>query len=72
MYWFTGDQHFNHENIVTKFVFRPFQTVEDMNREIIRRHNERVKPGHTVFHLGDFRMSNQGPNVHELMEMLKE
>jgi len=70
MYWFTGDQHFNHENILTKFVFRPFQTVEDMNREIIRRHNERVKPGHTVFHLGDFRMSNQGPNVHELIEML--
>lgn len=70
MYWFTGDEHFNHQNIISKFVFRPFQTVEDMNREIIRRHNERVKPGHTVFHLGDFRMSNQGPNVHELMGML--
>ena len=70
MYWFTGDEHFNHQNIISKFVFRPFQAVEDMNREIIRRHNERVKPGHTVFHLGDFRMSNQGPNVHELMGML--
>lgn len=70
MYWFTGDQHFNHANIITKFVFRPFARSSDMNTEIIKRHNERVKPGHTVFHLGDFKVSADGPNVHELMGML--
>src|SRR4030042_6752845 len=70
MYWFTGDQHYNHANIITKFVFRPFGCVEEMNAEIIRKHNERVKPGHTVFHLGDFKMTTQGPNVYELMKML--
>lgn len=70
MHWFTGDEHFNHSNIITKFVFRPFQDVEEMNATIIQRHNERVKPGHTVFHLGDFKVSAQGPNVHELMAQL--
>jgi calcineurin-like phosphoesterase family protein len=70
MFWFTADQHFNHEHILTKFVFRPFSCTAEMNAEIIRRHNERVKPGHTVFHLGDFKLSSQGPNTHELMGML--
>lgn len=70
MYWFTADQHFNHENIITKFVFRKFNSVEHMNAEIIKRHNDRVKPFDTVFHLGDFRMSSQGPTSHELRKQL--
>lgn len=70
MIWFTSDEHFNHGNILKLFVYRPFSTVERMNAEIIKRHNERVKPGHTVIHLGDFRVTNCGPNSHELMEML--
>ena len=69
MYWFTGDQHFNHNNII-EYCGRPFWTWRDMNEVIIRKHNERVKPGHTVFHIGDFRMTSVGPNVHELMKML--
>ena len=69
MYWFTGDQHFNHNNII-EFCGRPFWTWQDMNEVMIRKHNERVKPGHTVFHVGDFRMTSVGPNVHELMAML--
>lgn len=70
MYWFTSDQHFNHANILTKFVFRPFRCVEEMNATIIQRHNERVKSGHTVYYLGDFKVSSQGPNVHELVSQL--
>ena len=41
-----------------------------MNATMLLRHNSRVKPGHTVFHIGDFKMSSQGPNVYELMKML--
>lgn len=67
MYWFTADQHFNHSNIITKFVFRPFKDVEEMNAAMIIRHNGRVRPGHTVFHLGDFKISADGPNVFDLM-----
>jgi len=32
MYWFTSDQHFNHANIIEKFVFRPFQDADQMNQ----------------------------------------
>lgn len=70
MTWYTSDEHLNHSNIRTLFVFRDFPTTAAMNAELIKRHNERVKPGHTVFHVGDFRVSNDGPNVHELLQML--
>lgn len=55
--WFTSDEHYNHENII-KFCNRPFRSVEEMNNEIIRRHNLCVKSGDEVWHLGDFAWSN--------------
>ena len=70
MYWFTADTHYNHSNIITKFIYRPFANTECMNRELIKRHNERVKDGHTVYHLGDFKVSSDGPTVHELRQQL--
>lgn len=54
--WFTSDQHFGHQNII-KYCNRPFSSVTEMNEEIIRRHNEVVKPEDYVFFLGDFSMS---------------
>lgn len=70
MNWFTSDEHFNHFNICEKFVFRKFRTVEEMNRELIKRHNSRVKPNDTVFHLGDFKLTNNGTNKHEIVRQL--
>ena len=52
-YWWTSDYHFSHFNII-RYCNRPFKTAEEMNRVIIRKHNERVKPEDTVFSLGDF------------------
>ncbi len=68
--WFTGDTHYCHANIISKFVFRKFRTVAEMNRVLIERHNSRVKPGDTVFHLGDFKLTNEGPNFYELKQQL--
>ena len=70
MNWFTADEHMNHANIITKFVFRPFKSAEEMNEVIIARHNERVKNNDMVFHLGDFKFSAQGPNTYELRKRL--
>ncbi len=52
-YWWTSDYHFSHFNII-RYCKRPFETAEEMNETIIRKHNERVKPDDTVFFLGDF------------------
>ena len=51
--FFTSDTHFNHANII-RFCSRPFETVEEMNEQLILRWNEVVAPDDTVFHLGDF------------------
>jgi calcineurin-like phosphoesterase family protein len=55
--WFTSDYHFGHTNII-KYCNRPFETTHEMNKEIIRRHNEVVAPGDIVYFLGDFAFNN--------------
>ncbi len=59
MIFFTADTHFNHgqndkKHGIIKFCNRPFKGVVDMNKQLIRKWNERVKESDTVFHLGDF------------------
>ncbi len=41
MIFFTGDEHFGHKNVI-KYCNRPFSDVDEMDREIIKRHNEVV------------------------------
>jgi calcineurin-like phosphoesterase family protein len=52
-YFFTADEHLGHKNILL-YCKRPFANAEEMDNEIIKRHNEIVKPEDTVYHLGDF------------------
>jgi len=54
--FFTSDHHFGHTNIL-KFCNRPFATIEEMNEELIKRWNEKIKPGDEVYHLGDFALT---------------
>jgi len=51
-YLFSSDYHFFHKNIL-KYENRPFDSVEKMNSEIVRRHNERVTNNDILFFLGD-------------------
>jgi calcineurin-like phosphoesterase family protein len=53
MHFFTSDQHFGHKNIIN-YSSRQFESVEEMNDRIISNHNEVVKKGDVVYHLGDF------------------
>ena len=51
--WFTSDTHWHHSRII-EFCNRPFTSIEEMNEKLIENWNSVVKPGDTVFHLGDF------------------
>ena len=51
--FFVGDLPFGHENIM-RYDSRPFDTVEDMDRELIRRWNEQVTADDDIVYiLGD-------------------
>lgn len=53
----TSDEHLGHNNILTGWgdpkKARPFYSMDDMIEGIIDRHNEVVRDGDEVYHLGD-------------------
>lgn len=51
--FFTSDTHFSHEWVLDRGI-RHFHDVDEMNFRMIQAWNKVVKPGNTVYHLGDF------------------
>jgi len=51
--FFVSDTHFGDESKVRKNLV-PFKTVEQMNKEIIKRWNNKVGQNDIVYHMGDF------------------
>jgi calcineurin-like phosphoesterase family protein len=58
MYFFTADEHYGHTNIIN-YCNRPFKSVEEMDNEIINRHNQVVSGRDVVVHAGDFILSKK-------------
>ena len=64
-----SDPHFGHQGVckfmrndgVTKL--RPWDTAEEMDEELIRRFNERVKPNDKCYFLGDVAINRKGLQV---------
>ena len=54
--FFTSDEHYDSESII-HFCNRPFPNKMEMVSSLIHRNNEVVKPGDTVYHIGDFTFS---------------
>lgn len=52
MIYFTSDLHFGHKNII-RFDNRPFTSVEEMDKILIERWNNKVTDEDTVYILGD-------------------
>jgi calcineurin-like phosphoesterase family protein len=63
--WFTSDHHFGHERII-ELAKRPFASVEGMDEHMIACWNDRVKPGDTVYHVGDFAFTDHDPYLRRL------
>jgi calcineurin-like phosphoesterase family protein len=51
--FFTSDTFFGRTNII-EMMNRPFEDVDEMNVEIVRRWNSKVGKNDTVYHLGNF------------------
>ena len=51
--YFIADTHFGSDSIL-RYENRPFSSVDEMDRELIRRWNDTVTAEDTVYHLGDF------------------
>lgn len=67
--WLTSDWHIGHNK---DFIFEPrgFKTVDEMNSEILKRHNEIVSPEDTVYILGDCAVG--GPATAEVIDFLNK
>ena len=64
-FWFTADTHLGHENIIS-YCRRPFKSLAHMDRELIRRWNERVAEEDVVYHLGDFAFGDPQSHLDQL------
>lgn len=59
MYFFVGDEHFFHQSKknphkgVIQYCNRPYNHIDDMHEDIIRKHNEIVSPSDKTIHVGD-------------------
>lgn len=68
--FYTSDLHFNHNRIL-EFTDRPCSSVEEMGEWIINQWNSQVKPGDTVYHMGDFCFGmNKRENIKNIVKRL--
>lgn len=51
--WLIADTHFSHKNIIS-YCNRPFTSTEEMDKEMIKKWNKKVRRDDLVFVLGDF------------------
>ena len=66
--FFVSDTHFGHTNIM-KYCNRPFTSIEEHDRTIIERWNEKVGSDDIIFHLGDFAFASE-KRIKEILEQL--
>lgn len=67
--FFTSDTHFGHENAIA-FDNRPFETVEEMDAELVRRWNAKVGKGDLVYVLGDMIWKTRNSDAETLIKSL--
>ena len=69
MIYYISDTHFGHEKII-KLCNRPYQNIQEMNEDIIKKWNNKVKPEDDVYFLGDFAYKISSINAIEILKRL--
>lgn len=54
--YFTSDPHFGHQKVI-EYCNRPYTTKEEMDKDLIEKWNNTVRPEDTLYVLGDFSLS---------------
>lgn len=68
--FFIADLHFNHENII-RLCNRPFNNIIQMNKELIKKWNNKVSDEDTVYILGDFCFKMSKQDAINILKQLK-
>lgn len=68
--FFTADLHLGHEGAIG-FGGRPFRTVEEHDRGLVDRWNNRVGPDDDVYVLGDFALGASARELRRIFEELR-
>lgn len=69
--WFTSDNHFGHKGILQHCpTTREGKDVGEMDELMIQRWNANIKPGDTVYCLGDFTFYKDPAKIHAILERL--
>lgn len=67
--WFTSDWHLNHDR---EFIWkaRRFNSIEEMNKKIISRHNEVITPSDELYILGDLMLGSDNKSGLEFISQV--
>lgn len=69
MDYIISDLHFTHKNSI-KFDKRPFESIQEMNKRLIKNWNNKVQPDDTVYVLGDMFYRAKNEEIEEITNQL--
>lgn len=67
-HYFASDYHWGHTNVL-KYDNRPFETIEEHDLEIVRRHNSIVRPNDHFWFIGDLSLGDR-ESAEELLKSM--